>query len=94
VKDAPLGPWWEGKYLGQSQWGFMSQFLAHPYFGNSAEEFHPHETLSTPIKLLSSLSLSIQCHVSIFNAHEILMKPRLRGHSYTSREKGQIKDWN
>jgi hypothetical protein len=31
---------------------FMSQFLTHLYFGNSVEEFHPHETLSTPIKLL------------------------------------------
>jgi hypothetical protein len=25
--------------------GFMIQFPTHPYFGNSAEEFHPHETL-------------------------------------------------
>jgi len=43
------------KILGQSQWGFISQFSTHPYFGNSAEEFHPHETLSTPMKFLSSL---------------------------------------
>jgi hypothetical protein len=35
---------------------FMSRFLTHPDFRNSAEEFHPHETLSAPIKLLSSLS--------------------------------------
>jgi len=48
----------------------MSQFPAHPDFGNNAEEFHPHETISTPMKLLSPLSSSIQCHVGIFNAHE------------------------
>ena len=35
--------------------GFISQFATYPYFGNSAEEFHPHETLSTPMKFLSSL---------------------------------------
>jgi hypothetical protein len=35
---------------------FMSLFLTHPDFENSVEEFHPHETLSTPIKFLSSLS--------------------------------------
>jgi hypothetical protein len=35
---------------------FMSLFPTHPDFGNSAEEFHPHETLYTPMKLLSSLS--------------------------------------
>jgi hypothetical protein len=35
---------------------FMVQFSTHPYFENSAEEFHPYETLSTPMKLLSSLS--------------------------------------
>ena len=39
---------------------------------NSTEEFYPHETLSTLIKLSSSLSSSIQCHVSIFNAHKTL----------------------
>jgi hypothetical protein len=27
---------------------FMSLFSTHPDFGNSAEEFHPHKTLSTP----------------------------------------------
>jgi hypothetical protein len=27
----------------------MSLFSIHPDFGNSAEEFHLHETLSTPI---------------------------------------------
>jgi hypothetical protein len=52
----------------------MSQFSTHPYFENSAEEFHPYETLSTLIKLLSSLSSLIRCHISIFNAHETLMK--------------------
>jgi len=48
---------------------FMSQFLTHMIlellhvpvsnpsdFGNSAEEFYRDETLSTPIKLLSSLT--------------------------------------
>jgi hypothetical protein len=34
----------------------MSLFLTYPDFGNNAEEFYPHETLPTPIKLLSSLS--------------------------------------
>jgi hypothetical protein len=34
----------------------MSLFPTHSDFENIAEEFHPHETLSTPIKLLSSLS--------------------------------------
>jgi hypothetical protein len=52
----------------------MTQFPIYPYFGNSAEEFHPHETLSTPMKLLSSLTSLIRCHISIFNAHKILMK--------------------
>jgi hypothetical protein len=36
--------------------GFMALFSTHSYFGNSAEEFHPHKTISTPMKLLSSLS--------------------------------------
>jgi hypothetical protein len=35
---------------------FMTQFPTHPYFGNSAEKFYMDETLSTPMKLLSSLS--------------------------------------
>jgi hypothetical protein len=35
---------------------FMSLFPTRPNFGNGAEEFHPHETLSAPMKLLSSLS--------------------------------------
>jgi hypothetical protein len=52
--------------------GFMAQFSTHSYFGNSAEEFYPHETLSTPMKLSLSLLSSIQCHVSIFNAHKTL----------------------
>jgi hypothetical protein len=38
---------------------FMSLFPIHLDFGNSVEDFHPHETLSTPMKLLSSLSLLI-----------------------------------
>jgi hypothetical protein len=53
----------------------MSLFPTHPDFGNSAEEFHLHETLSTPKKLLSSLSSLIWCHISIINAHETPMKP-------------------
>ena len=61
-----------GVLLGQSQWGFLTQFSIHSYLENSAEEFHPHETLSTPMKLSSSLSSLVQCHVSIFNAHETL----------------------
>jgi hypothetical protein len=48
----------------------MAQFPTQPFFGNSAEEFHPYETLSAPMKLSSPLSSSIQCHVSIFNVHE------------------------
>jgi hypothetical protein len=50
----------------------MVQFSTHPFFGNSAEEFHPHETLSTPMKLSSPLSSSIQCHISVFNVYETL----------------------
>jgi hypothetical protein len=41
---------------------FMSLFPTHPDFRNSAEEFHSHETLSTPIKLLSSLFINIVPH--------------------------------
>jgi hypothetical protein len=56
----------------------MAQLPTHSYFRNSAEEFHPHKTISAPMKLLPSLSSSIQCHVSIFNVHETLMKHSLR----------------
>jgi hypothetical protein len=35
---------------------FMLLFPTYPDVENSAEEFHPHKTLSTPMKLLSSLS--------------------------------------
>ena len=45
--------------LGYLQWSFMIQFLTQQYFENSAEEFYPHETLSTPMKLLSSDLLSL-----------------------------------
>jgi hypothetical protein len=41
---------------------FMSLFPTHPYFRNSAEEFYPHETLSTPMKLLSSLFINKVSH--------------------------------
>jgi hypothetical protein len=40
--------------------GFMAQFPTQPLFGNSAEAFRSHETLSTPMKLSSPLSPSIQ----------------------------------
>jgi hypothetical protein len=54
--------------------GFHVSVSNASYFRNSAEEFHSHETLSTPMKLLSSLSSLIRCHISIFNCHETLMK--------------------
>jgi hypothetical protein len=38
---------------------FKSLFSIHPDFENSTEEFHPHETISTPIKLLSSLFINM-----------------------------------
>jgi len=47
----------------------MTQFPTHSYFINSVEEFHGDETLSTPLKLLLSLSLLIQCHINIFSIH-------------------------
>jgi hypothetical protein len=50
----------------------MALLPMHPYFENSAEEFHLHKTLSTLMKLLSSLS---SCHISLFNAYKTLMKP-------------------
>jgi hypothetical protein len=52
----------------------MTKFSTHSYFRNSAEEFHPHETLSTPMKLLSSLTSLIRYHISTFNAYKTLMK--------------------
>jgi hypothetical protein len=56
----------------------MSLFSTHPDFTNSAEEFYPHETLSTPMKLLSSLSSLIWCHINIINTHKTLMKTPLK----------------
>jgi hypothetical protein len=50
---------------------FMAQFLTHLYFENSAEEFHPMK-LSLLLWNFHHLSSSIQCLVSIFNAHKIL----------------------
>jgi hypothetical protein len=44
------------RYKASLNGDFMSLFSTHPNFENSAEEFHPHETLSAPMKLLSSLS--------------------------------------
>jgi hypothetical protein len=55
--------------------GFIAQFPTQSYFGNSTEEFHPHKTLPTPMKLSSSLYSSVQCHVSIFNVHKIYETP-------------------
>ena len=43
----------------KSQWQFHSSVSKTLYFENSAEEFYPHETISTPIKLSSSFSSSI-----------------------------------
>jgi hypothetical protein len=40
----------------------MSLFLAHSDFVNRVEEFHPHKTLSTPMKLLSSLFINVVSH--------------------------------
>jgi uncharacterized membrane protein YbaN (DUF454 family) len=48
---------------------FITQFSTHQYFGNSAEEFYLHKTLSTRMKLLLSLTSLIRCHTSTFNAH-------------------------
>jgi hypothetical protein len=53
---------------------FMLQFPTHLDFRNSTEEFHHHETLSASMKLLSSLSSLIWCHISIINVHKTLMK--------------------
>jgi hypothetical protein len=44
--------------------GFMTQFPTHSYFGNNAEEFHPHETISTPIILRNFHHLSLNYAVS------------------------------
>jgi hypothetical protein len=44
---------------------FMALLLMHPYFENSAEEFHPHETLSAPMKFLSSLFINTMPHQPI-----------------------------
>jgi hypothetical protein len=52
----------------------MSLFLKNLDFENSAEEFRPHETLSTLMKLLSPLSSLIWCHISIINIYKTLMK--------------------
>jgi hypothetical protein len=43
--------------LGHPSWEFHDSVFNTPiFFRNNVEEFHPHETLSTTIKLLSSLS--------------------------------------
>jgi hypothetical protein len=52
----------------------MSLFPTHLDIGNSAKEFHSHETLSTPIKLLASLSSLIWWYISIINTYETLIK--------------------
>jgi hypothetical protein len=62
----------------------MSLFLTHPDFRNSGEEFYLHETLSTPIKLLSSISSLIWCNISIINVHKTRMKSHWDWH-YTKQ---------
>jgi hypothetical protein len=39
------------KHKASLSWDFMSLFPTYPDFGNNAEKFHPHETLSTSMKL-------------------------------------------
>jgi hypothetical protein len=73
--DQTLMRTWRHEVKASLSGDFTSPFPTHSDFRNSAEEFYPHETLSTPIKLLSSLSSLIWCHISIINAYEILMKP-------------------
>jgi hypothetical protein len=36
----------------------MAQFPTHLYFESNTEEFHPYETISTPMKLSSSLFIN------------------------------------
>jgi hypothetical protein len=72
----PINRWREYYSKASLSGDFISLFSTHPDFENSAEEFYPHETLSTLMKLLSSLSSLIRCHISIINAHETLMKPQ------------------
>jgi len=43
----------------------MTQFSTYLNFGNSAEEFYPNKTLSTPMKLLSSLFINMVSHQHI-----------------------------
>jgi len=61
-------------FLDQSQWRFHVLVSNTSYFENSTQEFHPYESLSAPIKLLSSLFLLTWCHISTFNAHKTLIK--------------------
>jgi len=47
----------------------MFQFSTHIYIlGNGAKGLYSRETISIPMKLLSYLSLYIQCHISILSA--------------------------
>jgi hypothetical protein len=48
-----------GDFMSLLSGDFMSLFPVHLDFRNGAEEFHPHESLSTPIKLLSSLFIDM-----------------------------------
>jgi hypothetical protein len=50
---------------------FHIQVSSTSDFENSVEEFYEDETLSAPIKLLSSLTSLIRCHISIFNAMKL-----------------------
>lgn len=60
----------------------MFQFPTHLYFENIAEELYSHKIFSTPMKLSPSLSLSMKCHVNVFNVHETLIKIGLMACSY------------
>jgi hypothetical protein len=58
----------------------QSQQEFHVSVSNSAEEFRLHETISAPIKLLSSLFLSIRFYISIFRAYVCLIPWKLVCH--------------
>jgi hypothetical protein len=58
--------WAEPAYAYASLSGdFMALLPMYLYFENSAKEFHPHETLSTRMKLLSSLFINTVLHQPI-----------------------------
>jgi hypothetical protein len=55
----------------------MSQFATLSYVGNNAEEFHFHETLSTLMKLLSSLFISAVPSTYLMHMKLYKIPPRL-----------------